>query len=190
MQPDDSPDSLAVITHLADIGECLFDTSLDGPRLGSTLFGSRANLSYERNYHSFDGEVACGRWSIDACRKYLAGALFYCICDSSSVKEMLEFDGSIHQLIRWTQELMAYEFVCLHRPNTMMKDVDTICRHIDPLIHRYLVDAVIMRSGDMALQPFAYNFDTFSQCANPRRVYCLCCSYFFSTLSLPNSVLV
>ena len=170
MHPDDSPDSLAAITHLAATGEYLFDILLDGPRLRLVLFGSRANLSYERNYHFFVGEVACGRQSIAACRKYLWGALFYWLCDCSSVKEVLEYDGSIHKLKRWTQELMVYEFVCLHRPNKMMKDVDGFCRHIDPLIHRYLVDAAVMRSDDIVLRPFPYNFDVFSQCANPRHV--------------------
>ena len=76
MQPDDLPYSLTTIKHLATTGECLFDMSLYGPRLRPVLFGSRTNLFYERNYHSFVGEVACGRWSIAACRKYLWGALF------------------------------------------------------------------------------------------------------------------
>ena len=117
MKPDNSLDSLAAIKHLTATDECLFDISLDGPRLRPVLFGSRANMPYERNYHSFVDEVACGRWSIAACRKYLWGARFYWICDCSSIKEVLEYDGSIHQLKRWTQELMAYEFVCIHRPN-------------------------------------------------------------------------
>ena len=63
---------------------------------------------------------------------------------------------------------MAYKFVYLHRLNKMMKDVDGVCRYIDPLIYRYLVDATTMRSNDMALRPFASNFDVFSQCSNPR----------------------
>ena len=74
---------------------------------------------------------------------------------------MLEYDRSIYQLKRWNQEVMVYEFVCLHRPNKMVKDVDGVCRHIDPLIHRYLVDAEAMRSDDIDLRPFAYNFDVF-----------------------------
>ena len=65
---------------------------------------------------------------------------------------------------------MADEFVCIHRPNKMIKNVDGVYRHIDPLIHRYLVDAATMRSGDIKLRPVAYNFDVFSQCANPRHV--------------------
>ena len=52
----------------------------------------------------------------------------------------------------------------------MMKDVDGIYRHIDPLIHRYLVDANVMRSKDIMLRPFVYNFNVFSQCSNPRHI--------------------
>ena len=59
---------------------------------------------------------------------------------------------------------MAYEFVCIHRQNKMMKDVDDICRHIDPLIHRYLVDTAAMRSDDIMLRPFTYKFDFFPMC--------------------------
>ena len=170
MQPDDSPESLKAIKHLAATGECLFDLSLDGPRLRPVRFGSRANMPYERNYHSFVGEVACGRWSIAANRKYLWGKLFYWICDCNTVKEVLEYDGSIQQIKRWSQELMAYEFICLHRVNRMMKDVDGVCRHIDPLIHRYLVGAAVLHSADKILRPFAYNYDVFSRCSNPRHV--------------------
>ena len=50
--------------------------SLDGPRLRPILFCFRINMSYERDYHSFVGEVACGRWTIATCRKYLWGVLF------------------------------------------------------------------------------------------------------------------
>ena len=64
---------------------------------------------------------------------------------------MLEYDESIHQLKYWTQELMAYEFVSIHHPNKMMKDVDDVYRHIDTRIHHYLVNAVDMRSGDIRI---------------------------------------
>ena len=57
---------------------------------------------------------------------------------------------------------MTYEFFCLHHPNKMMKGVNDVYRHIDPLIHRYLVDAAAMRPDKNALRPFAYNFDVFS----------------------------
>ena len=60
-QPDDSQDSLDVIKYLAVTGEFLFGVSLDGLRLRFVLFGSRANMFYDRNYHSFVGKVSCGR---------------------------------------------------------------------------------------------------------------------------------
>ena len=52
----------------------------------------------------------------------------------------------------------------------MMKDVDGIFRHIDPLMNRYLIEAPAMPSTDIRLRPFAYNFDVFSSCSNSRHV--------------------
>ena len=83
---------------------------------------------------------------------------------------MNEYDGSTHQLKHWTKELLVYELVCIHRLNKMMKDVDSVFLHIDPLIYRYLVDATTMGSKDILLRPFAYKFDVFSTCSNPRHV--------------------
>ena len=56
---DDSPDSLAAIKHLAATDECVFDVSLDSPRLRPVLFGSRFDISYKCDYHSFVEEIAC-----------------------------------------------------------------------------------------------------------------------------------
>ena len=61
MQPDDYSASLATIKHLSFTGECSFELSLDKPRLRPVLFGSRSNMTYERNYLFFASEVACGR---------------------------------------------------------------------------------------------------------------------------------
>ena len=61
MQPNNSLAFLAAIKNLAATSEFLFDLSLDGPRLRPVLFGSRANMSYQRDYHSFVEKVACGR---------------------------------------------------------------------------------------------------------------------------------
>ena len=52
----------------------------------------------------------------------------------------------------------------------MMKDVDGLSRHIDVLIHRYLAQACSMRLVEIAKRPFAYSFDSFISCSNPRRV--------------------
>ena len=68
MQPDDSPNSLASITHLAVTGQCIFDVSLDGPRLLAVQFGSRYNMSYKRDwggcmwtmYHCYLSKISLG----------------------------------------------------------------------------------------------------------------------------------
>ena len=46
----------------------------------------------------------------------------------------------------------------------MIKDVDGLSCHIDPLIHRYLVQTYHMRANDNVLRPFAYCHDTFTTC--------------------------
>ena len=76
MQADDTSQSVATVRLLEGEGECTFDLSLDGPRLRPVFFGSRSNQPFEIHYHSFVGEVACGRWAICCCRRYLWGKSF------------------------------------------------------------------------------------------------------------------
>ena len=71
MKADKSPQSLTELTLLEATGKYTFDLSLDGPRLRPMFFRSRSNQTFEVHYHSFVGEVACGRWSISYYRKYL-----------------------------------------------------------------------------------------------------------------------
>ena len=52
----------------------------------------------------------------------------------------------------------------------MMNDVDGLSRYIDILIHRYPTQASRMHLADIAKRPFAYSFDSFIFCSNPRRV--------------------
>ena len=111
----------------------------------------------------------------------IIGEKFYWICDCIAVKEILEYTGSIHQLRRWSQELMGYEFAFIHRVARMMKDVDGLSRHIDVLIHRYLIQASCMHLADRTKRPFAYSFDSFVACSNPRRV--TACDTTISTAS-------
>ena len=69
MQADNTSQSVAVVQLLKGKDECASDLSLDGLRLRPVLFGSRFNQSFERHYHSFVGEIACGRWAISCCRR-------------------------------------------------------------------------------------------------------------------------
>ena len=43
----------------------------------SILFNSRANIDHAQDYHSFFGELACGRWAISCLRTYLWEKLLY-----------------------------------------------------------------------------------------------------------------
>ena len=60
-----------------------------------------------------------------------------------------------------------YEFVCIHRVNRTMKHVEDKPSYITHLIHRYLIAAFTIRSNDIVLRPFVYNFDVLFICSNP-----------------------
>ena len=77
MQSNNSPESIAAIETLRSTGEYIFDQTLFGSRLVPVLFNSRSNLVHEKYYHSFVGEIVCGRWAISRLQKYLRGTLFY-----------------------------------------------------------------------------------------------------------------
>ena len=100
------------------------------------LYNPGANLDHEKYYHSFVGDIVCDRWDISRLRKYLWGILFYWLCDCNEIKEVLKYNDSIHRLKRWSQELLEYEFVIVHRLAAIMKDVDSISRYIDPLVRQ------------------------------------------------------
>jgi hypothetical protein len=70
MQPDDSPESLAALDHLACTGDCKFDLTLKGALLCPIRFGSRRCTDLEQHYHLFVGEAtAVGHWAIGQNRK-------------------------------------------------------------------------------------------------------------------------
>ena len=71
-----------------------------------------------------------------------------------------------------------------------MKELNGICRHIGPLIRRYLIETCNMRSNNICLRPCAYNFDAFPTCSNPRRVTLADLSPAHDTISnLPTPIL-
>ena len=84
-------------------------------------------------------------------------------------QEIFEYIGSIHQLRRWSQELFAYDFSIIYRSAKMMKDVDACSRHLNTLVHSYLVTVYSMRRRDVITRPYAYRYDVFHRCTNPRR---------------------
>ena len=100
----------------------------------------------------------------------MSGGLFYWLCDCNAIKEIIEYNGSIHQLTRWSQELLAYEFVVIHRLAAMMQDIEGVSRYIDPIVHQYTIIASSLLAEDVTIHLFAYSFDVFHRCNNPRHV--------------------
>jgi hypothetical protein len=115
----------------------------------------------------FVGEAAVGCWAINQNHKYLWGASFYWLCDCSGVKEILEYDGPIHQVRRWAQKLLGYCFHIVHWPARMMADVDAFMRRYGLVITSYLRSAVTMDDECRAQRPAAYAPSMFT--ANPMK---------------------
>ena len=172
MQPADDDASRAALETLRTTGAVEFDTLMSGGRLQPVRFGSRRCSDRESHFHSFTGEIAAFRWAIAILRVYLWGIHFYWICDCSAVKEVVEYTGDIHQVRRWSQELLGYCFTCIHRPSRMMRDVDALTRgrHIDGpeasissvgLFVDYSNTAEELRRHDILTRPLAYQADTF-----------------------------
>jgi hypothetical protein len=186
MQPDDSDASKVALALLRSDGICDFDLSMNGARLRPIRFGSRSCTERECHFHSFVGEAGCGRWAISQNRKFLWGSEFFWLCDCAAVKEILEYDGPIHQIRRWAQELLGYFFQVFHRPARMMRDVDGLTRRFDhPLVTQHLTLAFQLYTADRAARPAAYDPTVFHT-HNPLK----CISHVSSVvpMSLPSPI--
>lgn len=139
----------------------MFDELMSGARLRPVRFGSRRCTDREHHFHSFVGEAVAGRWAIGQCRRYLWGGHFYWMCDCSSLKELLDYSGDIHQICRIAQELMGYFFTFVHRPARMMRDVDGLNRFYDPLVQLYNERRQAARDSDIYVRPSAYDASAF-----------------------------
>ena len=170
MKPNNDDVSTVSLSFLKSTGENNFDKVIDGPRLQPILFGSRKCTESESHYHSFVGEVATGRWAISENRVYFWGRHFYWLCDMKTVYKALTYDGPIHVIRRWSQELLAYKFTCVHRPNSMMQDVDALSRYHDPLVAKHLATTHLYRCKDRIARQRAYNADVFSDLLINRRI--------------------
>ena len=162
MQPENGTASRKATDTLLSTGQCLFDLKMAGPRLQPFASGYRACTETEKHYHSFVGESAALRWAIAKNKDYLWGQKFYCLCDMKTLYKMLEYDGPIHCLRRWSQELQAYTFETIHRPALMMKDVDALNRGpFAPVLKYYLTAVVAIREQQLNLNKQAYDPETF-----------------------------
>ena len=153
LQPDDSSASQAATAQMERGEPCVFDKTLNGARLRPVRFLARKCDEIEEHYHSMVGEAACGRWGISKLRYYLWGRKFYWITDCSAIKAMIEYDGDNHLLRRWAMDLLGYSFEIIHRPERMMKDVDALSRHYDPLVREHVLTAHRLREEAFVANP-------------------------------------
>ena len=80
-----------------------------------------------------------------------------------TVYKILNYDGPIHTLRRWTQELLTYAFTCVHRRNTMMQDVDALFRYLYPLVAQQANFVAFIRSEDINDHADAYSSSVFDE---------------------------
>ena len=163
MQPADDVESVRATKELLKTGNCLFDLCKNGPRLQPVQVGSRSCTDFERKYHSFVGEAAAGRWAISHNRHYLWGNNVWWMCDCAAVKEVLEYEGTISQVSRWSQELLGYQFTIVHRSYKIMMDVDALSRRFGPLIAQHCAIAYMLHSVDTRHRPEAYDDTNFTR---------------------------
>lgn len=162
MQPADDEESSKAAKILLEDGTCHFDLCKNGARLRPIAFGSRSCTDMEKKLHSFLGEVACGRWAISQNKRFLWGCLFYWLCDCSAVREILDYQGSISYVCRWAQELLGYQFACIHRSNKMMIDVDSLTRRYGKGTADYIAISSLLKEADRKTRPQAYDASDFT----------------------------
>jgi hypothetical protein len=72
------------------------------------------------------------------------------LCDCSAMKGILNYDGQIHVVRRWAQELLGCHFAVIHRPARMTADVDALSRCCDGLIRQCMLHAAQLSAADRA----------------------------------------
>lgn len=76
----------------------------------------------------------------------------------NSLYRILEYDGPIHSLRRWSQELLAYNFETIHRPAAMMKDIDALNRGpYSKTVATYMVYTAAIHELDKTVNSMAYD---------------------------------
>ena len=162
-QPGNDKASAKATRKLLDTGVCDFDSQPTAPRLRAISSGMRKCTEGESHYHSFVGEIAALRWAIAKNKLYLWGITFYVLCDMKTTYRILEYDGPIHSLRRWCQELQNYHFVVFHRPATMMVDVDALNRGpYHRISTMYYAMTAAIRSYDYTYNKKAYDATTYN----------------------------
>ena len=99
-----------------------------------------------------------GNWSY---LSFSMGGVFYWLCGFSEVKEILEYDGNIVMVRRWSQELLGYDFAVVHLPNIIMTDVDALSRLYKKIITTHVDVSSILKDRDLQQRPDTYRHKSF-----------------------------
>ena len=151
MQPDTDKEFQQASTVLKETVTCLFDFSPHGTWPQNISFGS-----------CFIGETTCGQCRIRQYSPHIWGIHFLCICDCSSMKEVLYYKGKIPMVCCWAKEFLGYHFTIVNRSNKIMFHIDTLTRRFGNLIIRHIEITSLISSHNCAKFPCAYAATKFS----------------------------
>ena len=149
-----------MLTKLLKTGECDFDILQAGTRLQTMAFNSRTCMDTKLYYYGFVGEITYGRWAIAIEKRYLWGCHLYWICDMATTYKIIFYTCPIHTLMKWSQELHGYYFLCIHRCHKMMVDMNYLSRMYDNLVKQHVIVENILSLADRCNQPYEYKAAT------------------------------
>ena len=69
----------------------------------------------------------------------------------------------------WVKSCYDMIFFINYHPSAMMKKFYTVYHYIDPFVHQYWVTTFCLHADDLDRRPFAYSFNMFICCYNPRQ---------------------
>ena len=78
------------------------------------------------------------------------------------MSEVLEYNDEIAMVSRWAQELLEYYFSILHRPASIMINVDSLTRRFGNLTSEYIKKETLLSYHDRSYRPAAYIGDLHS----------------------------
>ena len=153
--PDDEEAKRAEEEEAAG-GKCVFDAP-GCPmkfRLLPIAFISARNGKTEHDYHSYIGEAKTGLWAMSKFRRWLVGARFTWMTDCSGLRQFFEAEElPSHASQRWRMQMLLYDFTIVHRPEKMMKEVDTLNRY-NYWTNQWRVSGTDMTSEENKLHSF------------------------------------
>ena len=109
------------------------------------------------------------------------GSHFYWMCNWTTIKEVLDYDGSIVKVYWWVHTIISYPFNAVHIFRRMMVNIDALACRFGRLIAIYYVIPYIFAKRDQLHRPTTYSATSFRFITTTK---------FASNLNLVSSMLV